>query len=235
VSHTPEHVPTPETAAARDTAAAPDTTPVPDTTVTPDTTAAPGATAESGATADPGSATTPESTTVPQATRPDAERRYVLRPRPPVRAFVIAAVLALLGAVLAAAASGGWSVLGVLVLFAGLALAGVAGWSMLTMRTFVDVDDQGYRIHGPGTDKSGAWREVTKVTTSAGGSHLTLYHGQVARTHVLAPVGAGDAEMQALVADIAARLDASRGYGETMMVPLIDPHRPQDPQVVSNQ
>lgn len=40
--------------------------------------------------------------------------------------------------------------------------------------------------------------------------------------------------MKALVADVAAHLDADRGYGETINVPLINPHEPQDPDVVSH-
>lgn len=161
--------------------------------------------------------------------------RHVLKPRPPVRAFVIAAVLVLLGALLLAAVSGAvWTALAVVLLLAGLALAGMAGWSMHTMRTFVDLDAEGYRIVGPGVDKAGSWGDVTKVTTSAHGSHLTLFHGQVGRTHILCPGGGEDPEMKALVADVAAHLDADRGYGETINVPLINPHEPQDPDVVSH-
>lgn len=160
----------------------------------------------------------------PTASEPSAATstaRYVLKPRPPVRAFLIAAALALLGALLVAATGGGLlRALAVLVLLAGVALAAIAGSSMVQMRTFVDVDDAGYRMTGPGTDKSGSWDEVTKVTTSAAGSHLTLYHGEVGRTHVIAPQGE-DEEMTRLVADIAKRLDASRGYGETINVPMM--------------
>ncbi|GAA1398907.1 hypothetical protein [Luteococcus peritonei] len=150
-----------------------------------------------------------------------ASHRYVLKPAPPVRAFVIAAALVLLGALLVALTSGGLGrALAVLVLLAGVTLAAIAGSSMVRMRTFVDVDAEGYRITGPGTERQGTWEEVTKVTTSANGSHLTLYHGQVGRTHVIAPQGE-DEQMTSLVADIAKRLDASRGYGETMNVPMM--------------
>ncbi|MEL4358744.1 MULTISPECIES: hypothetical protein [unclassified Luteococcus] len=167
-----------------------------------------------------------------------APQRYVLKPQPPLRAFLISAILLLLGAILLSSTSGGgsvvWVALSWIVLLLGLALAGMAGWSMVTMRTFVDLDDDGYRITGPGADKAGRWDEVTKVTTSGEGAHLTLYHGQTNRTHILCPGGAADAEMTRLVTDVAQHLDANRGYGETMNVPLINPHEPPNSDVVSH-
>ncbi|WP_420176712.1 hypothetical protein [Luteococcus sp. OSA5] len=167
-------------------------------------------------------------------------RTYVLKPRPPVRAFVIAAALTLVGALLVSIAQSAdasllWVVLASIILIAGLALAGMAAWSMVTMRTFIDLASDGYRIHGPGVDKSGGWEDVTKVTTSAQGSHLTLYHGEVGRTHVICPGGGEDPEMVALVEAVAKHLDANRGYGETINVPLIDPHQPPNPDVVQHQ
>lgn len=164
-------------------------------------------------------------------------QRYVLKPRPPVRAFLISAVLILIGALLLALTGGKavvWVALSWIVLLAGLALVGMAGYSMVKMRTFIDLDDQGYKILGPGVEKAGAWSDVSKVTTSAEGAHLTLYHGQVSRTHILCPGGGDDAEMTRLVAAVAQHLDANRGYGETINVPLIDPHQPPNPDVVSN-
>lgn len=179
----------------------------------------------------------------PEVTQPDGSRvshpassTHVLNPRPPLRAFGIAAVLVLVGAVLlVAAASTVLDVLAGLLLVAGLVLAAMGAWSMRTMRTFVELNQSGYRIHGPDVDKSGVWSDVTKVTTSAHGAHLTLYHGEVGRTHVICPGGGEDPEMKELVQAVAQHLDADRGYGETINVPLINPHGPQDPQVVSHQ
>ena len=167
----------------------------------------------------------------------DTTVRHVIKPRTPVRAFIIAAVLVLVGAVLvavSAAQSAGavWAALPAVLMVAGLALVGIAVASMVKMRTFVTVDDEGYRITGPGVDKQGTWVDVTRVTTSSNGSHLTLYHGEVGRTHILCPAGGDDPSMQALVADISRRLDDSRGYGETFNIPLIDPHNP-DPDIVA--
>lgn len=159
---------------------------------------------------------------------------HVIAPRPPLRAFLAAAALVFAGAVLVTVAAANHAALGWLELAAvpagvGLGLAVAGASSMRRMRTFVVTDADGYRITGPGTDKHGTWDEVTRLATSADGAHVTLYHGEVGRTHILSP--AGGEQMTSLVADMSRRLDDSRGYGETMNVPLIDPHNP-DPDVV---
>ncbi|HNV10768.1 MAG TPA: hypothetical protein PKN27_05495 [Propionibacteriaceae bacterium] len=143
---------------------------------------------------------------------------YVLKPRPPLRAFVLAAGLSVAGAVLIAlAASGGWGTLWVvifaLVLALGVAFGAAGAVSMRTMRVFVDVTDEGWAVRGAGQHKHGPWADVTKVTTSDHGAHISLHHGQVARTHLFCASGGEDPQMQALIADIAAHLDADRGYG----------------------
>lgn len=146
----------------------------------------------------------------------EQDARYVLKPRPPVRAFVIAAIATLVGAIMMAACRHSAFVLvalSALVMALGIALAVMAGISMVRMRTFVELSDEGYRITGPGTDRQGSWAEVTKVTTSANGAHLTFHHGEVGRTHILCPGGGDDEQMQALVADVAKHLDTDRGYG----------------------
>ena len=144
---------------------------------------------------------------------------YVLKPRPPVRAFALAAVLSLAGAgLLATAASRGWGVLWVivaaLVLAVGVAFGAAGALSTRTMRVFVDITDEGWAVHGAGQSRSGPWSEVTKVTTSDHGAHISLHHGHVARTHLFCASGGEDPQMQGLIADIAAHLDADRGYGQ---------------------
>lgn len=142
---------------------------------------------------------------------------YVLKPRPPVRAFIIAGVLSLLGALLVVWASSRgaamvWVVLAAIVLVLGIALAVLGAISMVNMRTFITLDEQGYRIKGPGVDKGGSWADVTRVTTTKQGAHLTMYHGEVGRTHIMCPGGADDPQMAALAQDIADHLDHDRGY-----------------------
>lgn len=142
---------------------------------------------------------------------------YVLKPRPPVRAFAIAGVLSLVGALLVVWAASRqaalvWQVLAVIVLVVGVALAVLGAVSMVKMRTFITLDDKGYTIKGPGIDKGGEWSDVTKVTTTHQGAHLTMYHGEVGRTHIMCPGGADDPQMTALAQDIADHLDQNRGY-----------------------
>lgn len=142
---------------------------------------------------------------------------YVLKPRPPMRAFFVAAIISALGAVLtvvAAAQHAGavWIMLAFILLALGVVLA-VMGWlSMTRMQTYIKLDDKGYEIKGPGVEKAGEWTDVNRVTTSNGGTHLTMYHGEVGRTHIMCPGGQGGAQMAELAQDIADHLDKDRGY-----------------------
>lgn len=146
--------------------------------------------------------------------------RHVLRPRPPYRGYVISGLLCILGAILIVVASeNGWAnvwiALFAVLLALGIALALTDTWSMFRMRLYVDLDAKGYHIHGAGQERSGTWARVTKAALTESRSRLTLYHGQVGRTHIVRP-GAGDpAEMDALAADIAKHLDADRGYNQS--------------------
>ncbi|AZZ41097.1 hypothetical protein C0Z11_00990 [Acidipropionibacterium jensenii] len=155
----------------------------------------------------------------PDSSLPDGTTRHVLTPRPPFRGYVIAAVLSLAGAALIviAAAQGwanGWIALFAVLLALGIALGLTATWSMIRMRLYVDLDTTGYRIHGAGQDRSGRWADVTRAALTESRSRLTLYHGQVGRTHIVRP-GVGDPrEMDELAADVARRLDADRGYSQ---------------------
>ncbi|MFV0451895.1 MAG: hypothetical protein ACK5LS_06575, partial [Propioniciclava sp.] len=74
------------------------------------------------------------------------ESRYVLRARPPVRAFVLAAVLTLGGAALAVAASqfawpGALVVLGIVLIVLGVALLGLAAAAAQRQEVTVVLDE----------------------------------------------------------------------------------------------
>lgn len=156
----------------------------------------------------------------PGAELPEGSTRHVLSPRPPFRGYVISGLLSLAGAVLIVVASSqgwanAWIALFAVVLALGIALALTATWSMLRMRLYVDLDAKGYHIHGAGQNRSGTWDKVTRAALTETRSRLTLYHGQVGRTHIVRP-GAGDpTEMDELAADVAKCLDADRGYSQT--------------------
>lgn len=165
----------------------------------------------------PDAAATPATT--PQGL-PAGTTRHVLKPRPPFTGYAVAAVMSIAGAVLIVVAaardwSNGWIALFAVVLALGIALALTATWSMFRMRLYVDLDARGYHIHGAGQDRSGTWADVTRAALTESRSRLTLYHGQVRRTHIVRP-GVGDpAEMDRMAADIAHRLDADRGYSQS--------------------
>lgn len=142
---------------------------------------------------------------------------YTLRPQPPIRAFAVAAALSVLGAVLvivcaAKHAAAIWMWLSVLIVVIGVALVIAGLLSMVRLRTYVDLTDDGYTVRAPNGIRSGKWDDVTKVTITHTGAHLTLYHGQVQRTHILAPGNIANDEMKALADDIAKRMDVNRGY-----------------------
>lgn len=144
-------------------------------------------------------------------------KTYVLRPQPPMRAFLLAASLAVLGVLLvvvcaATHANGVLMTLAVLLVVVGVVLVGAGMVSMQRLRSFVDLTDEGWTVRTPGRSRSGTWAEVTKVTSSMEGAHLTLYLGRIERTHILAPGNIASDEMNALAADIATRLDRNRGY-----------------------
>ncbi|MFT3888615.1 MAG: hypothetical protein QM713_10695 [Arachnia sp.] len=143
-----------------------------------------------------------------------AESTYLIQPRPPVRAFVIAAVVALVGALLLVGAlSWHWptivAVLGGVLLAAGVALT-VAGFlSMSRLAVQVTFDDEGYSVRGREAEQNGQWRDVSKLTVSEDGGHVTIYHGAVRRTHLLFP-GRDRALVDDVLSDATARLRQSR-------------------------
>lgn len=142
---------------------------------------------------------------------------YLLQARPPVRAFVIAAVVTLIGAIMVVVSlQNSWhvafTVLFALLIVGGIGLALAGARSMKSHQVRVVFDDDGYQITGRDASRDGRWAEVTKVTQTDDGHHVTIYHGTVTRTHLLCPLGLDDPQLQRLITDMAARLDHSRGY-----------------------
>ena len=143
-----------------------------------------------------------------------AESTYLIQPRPPVRAFVIAAVAALAGALLLVGAlASSWhaavAVLGGLLLAVGVALLVAAFVSMSRLAVRLVFDDDGYAVRGLDAEQSGRWIDVTKLTVSEDGGHVTIYHGAVRRTPLLFP-GRERALVDDVLADATARLRQSR-------------------------
>lgn len=144
---------------------------------------------------------------------PRRVKTYTIKPRPPLRAFVLAAVLSVIGAVMVVAGSGAlWDWLGGLVLLVGVGLLLMALYSLWSMRVHVDLDDEGFHVRGPGINKKKPWSSVTKVALSQDETHLVFSHGEVERTHLFCPGGPGDEEFESMLKDITRRLDENRGY-----------------------
>jgi len=144
-------------------------------------------------------------------------KTYVLKPRPPLRAFAIAAAAAVLALLLIVVGGTNHWHLGVIVigwvlLLLALALLGLALWSMQRMRLFVDLDEKGYAITGAGADTTGTWADVKKVTSADGGAVITFYGADGVLARLISPQGTDDADMRRLAGDLSAYLDASRGY-----------------------
>lgn len=140
---------------------------------------------------------------------------HVLRPAPPIRAFGLASVFTVLGAVLLVTAyAQGWPVL-VMVLFGivlvlGLALLVAAIATVVRMRVRAELTPTGYSFRTPAGVRHGTWADTAKVSTSESGHRLTFIDRDDRVQHVVSPVGGENPEMSALTAEIVERLDASR-------------------------
>lgn len=145
-----------------------------------------------------------------------ADTSYVIKPQPPVRAFAIAAVLSLLGAGLVVAAlvlTWHWVAIavGVVVLAAGLVLLAAGTFSMRAREVTLTLSEDGYELASIAGVESGHWRDVTRVTQTLDRRQITIFEGDDVRRHLLFAPGAARPD-ERLIADLAARLDAAKGY-----------------------
>lgn len=143
-----------------------------------------------------------------------AATSYLIQPPPPVRAFAIAAVAALLGALLLVVAlSSGWhvafAVIGGLVLVAGLALTALALHVMRQATLRLTLTADGYTVTGNGTRLEGVWREVSRVTVTKERDRLTIHHHDDRRANLIFPITA-NSQIDDVIADLRERLDAAR-------------------------
>lgn len=140
---------------------------------------------------------------------------HVLRAAPPTRALLVAALGSVLGAVLLVLSKAqDWSVvvtvLGVIVLVAGLLLGGLAIWTMTKMQVRAELTPRGYLFRTPAGTREGTWAETTKLTASESGRRLTLHRADESVVNVLSPVGSQDPAMKRLIADLTRWLSERR-------------------------
>lgn len=154
-----------------------------------------------------------------------------VRQRPPLRALALASALMVIGLVLMLMSHLlGWhlalALIGTLALLLGVGLL-TASWAMAhSMSVEVVLDEEGYRVYGGGTDETGRWADISRVTIADG--LLTLYRldGSTLR---LVVSRSSVADLDALGADIARHLDADRGYQQpTNLSRLTDTELPNE-------
>lgn len=139
---------------------------------------------------------------------------HVLRPATPLRSYVVAAVLAVLGVAMLLGSRFGanlWLFLfGALVLVDGLVLVVVMRISARRARVAVDLDEHGYVVHSRDGDVRGTWDSVTRVTRSEDGTQLVFHEGPDRR---LVLIGR---DVSSLESDVVRYLDMNRGYGRAV-------------------
>lgn len=143
--------------------------------------------------------------------------RHVMKPRPPLRAFGMAAVLAVVGMGFVVSSDAfGWNpivrAIGIVFVAAGLVLLALGFVAIQSRRVEIVLDDAGYRVTAPTGASAGSWADVVRVTRAE--RRLIVYGRDGSRTLMTHPRG-GAGDLDALGADIARRLDSSRGYGST--------------------
>lgn len=139
-----------------------------------------------------------------------------LKPRPPVRAFALAAAVAVVGLifiVIGEVARWGTAglVLGLVLIGLGalLALAGVG--TMVRNRVTVELDDTGITVIGPEGEQSTEWADVMRVTQSTSGRRITFSNRDLSKLHLVShSEGVETAQLRAAIIE---HLDSNRGYG----------------------
>lgn len=136
----------------------------------------------------------------------------------PVRIYLVTAIASLVSSVvIVLALIGKWPVivivLALIVGLVGFAVLVSALVAMVKVQVVITVTDDGYRIVGTGHDREGRWRDVTRVSETTDGRHITIYHDDRPDVHLLMFPGARPQLVRAMLDDMARRLDAAYGYG----------------------
>jgi hypothetical protein len=141
------------------------------------------------------------------------ESHYVLKPRPPRLVGLAAIALVLAGVLFGVGLAWNYRTafwIGAAV-FAGLgALLVVVSIIVLRRnRVWITLDAEGYSIWDPSGERTGSWKDVTRVQLSKRRDKLALYHGERRRTVIAHPAGIPDDEFLRLRHEIDTYLDAN--------------------------
>lgn len=144
------------------------------------------------------------------------DTQHLIKPRPPVRAFAIAAVLSIVGAILLVFGLRNslgvvLVILGALFLLLGVVLALTGITAMLRQRVTITLTEEGYELNSRHGVFQGEWEAVTRITQSKDGKHFTIHEGDEVRRHLIFAPGA-TLEVDEFLKDLAERLDHAKGY-----------------------
>lgn len=150
------------------------------------------------------------------ALRPEDQQRFVLRATPPIRAYLLAAIGSIVGAVFIVGWQSGWpSALGVVgLVLLGLALALAVAATVLTWRfqTTLLVERHTLTISSGRRRTVFSWRDIAAINVKGSRLVVSPIDGSKPTVAYVEPRQVGQPSFQALGALLAARLDASRGY-----------------------
>ena len=147
-----------------------------------------------------------------------AASTYTIVPRTAVRAFLIAALASILGAAfLVLALTNSWhpavAVISVVVLAAGLLLALAAYLAQRASVAELVLNEDGYTVVTRDGSQSGEWADVTRITRTLEGAHVTIHEGDTKRIR-LEFRSDDTAQLDEVLAEMGKRLDMAKGYKE---------------------
>jgi hypothetical protein len=150
------------------------------------------------------------------ALRPEDQRRFVLRASPPLRAYLIAAVGSIAGAVLIVGWQSGWplglGIVGVVIGILALLLAATATVLTWRFQTTLLVARDTLTLTSGRRRTVFSWRDIAEINVKGARLIVTPVGGGRATVAYVNPRQVSQPSFQAVGALLAERLDASRGY-----------------------
>lgn len=150
------------------------------------------------------------------ALRPEDSQRFTLRATPPIRAYLIAAVASVIGAVLIVGWQSGWhlalGVIGIVLLVLALALAVAATLLTWMFQTTLLVQRDTLTVTSGRRRTVFNWRDIAEVEVKGARLVVSPVDGSKPTIAYVNPRQISRPGFQALGSLLAARLDASRGY-----------------------
>lgn len=151
------------------------------------------------------------------ALRPEDQQRFVLRATPPIRAYLLSAFASIAGAVLLVGWQSGWplavGVIGIVLLVLGVLLAGAATILTWRFQTSVLVRRDTLTVTSGRRRTVFSWRDIKGIDVQGARLVVTPIDDGPPTIAYVDPRQVSRPSFQALGTLLAARLDASRGYG----------------------